>query len=328
MPDDGITGWQNCMKPKVIDPPYCLLCGGTDASLLFATTEGDESTMAQHPFVRCATCGLIYVYPQPVWAERQRRYTNDYRGYHRLETEKSAWTRRSMYYGLYRRYQLVKHYQSAGRLLDIGCSGGDFANWVAQQPGWQVFGVERVPDMAEIAHHQYGFPALVGDGMQLGLAPNAWDTVTMWTVLEHMANPIQGVRECCRVLRPGGVFIIQTVSAESLASRLFGRYWLGYDTPRILYVFSRLTLKRLLEENGFKLLWMGCYFHDYYPLLWSWCNFCDLQTLTSSGPANVYEWIDRIAHTKLVRLTSYPFLKLLTILGKSSFLVAVARKVG
>ena len=313
---------------KAFDPPFCPLCGGTEASLLFATKEGDESEMAHHPFVHCTKCGLIYVHPQPVWAVRQHHYTTDYRGYHRLETEISVWTRRSMYYGLYRRYRLVKKYQSTGRLLDIGCSGGDFANWVAQQPGWQVLGLERVPIMAKIAHLQYKFPALVGDAMQLGLAPNVLDTVTMWTVLEHMANPVQGVRECSRVLRTGGVLIIQTVSAESLASRLFGRYWLGYDTPRILYVFSPSTLKRLLEENGFELLWMGCYFHDYYPLLWSWRNFCDQQTLTRSKLVIVYEWIDRIARTKPVRLVSYPFLKLLTLLGKSSFLVVIARKVG
>jgi len=300
----------------------CNLCGSEDAVPLFETRDRLLNLPENYRFVRCQMCGLIYVNLQPTWAERAAHYASAYRGYRRLETESSPLQRRSMEYGLHKRYRIMAAHLKAGRLLDVGCGGGDFLHWTHQRQGWQVYGLERVPEMALAAHHRYRLQVAVGDLIQLGFASDTFDVVTLWTVLEHLQNPAQGLNECARILRRGGLLIVRTLTMESWGARLFGPCWLGYDAPRILFVFSRRTLQQMLRKAGFEVLHVGCHFHDFHPFVWSWRNFCEEATRSPS----LCQFIDRIARSLPVRLLSFPFFALQTLLERNSFFTAVARK--
>jgi SAM-dependent methyltransferase len=61
------------------------------------------------------------------------------------------------------------------------------------------------------------------------------------------------LKECQRILRPGGVLVLTTPNSEAFGARLFGRDWLALDPPRHLTVFSGHALRRLIEEQGFRL---------------------------------------------------------------------------
>jgi ubiquinone/menaquinone biosynthesis C-methylase UbiE len=227
-----------------------------------------------------------------------------------------------MGYGLRKRHRIVATHLCSGRLLDVGCGGGEFLYWMRQHGGWQACGLERVPEMAWAAHRCYDLPVVVGDLVQLGFAPVSFDVVTLWTVLEHLQDPAQGLSECARILRRGGLLVVRTVTMESWGARFFGPCWLGYDAPRILFVFSRRTLRQMLHKTGFEVLRMGCYFHDFHPFIWSWRNLCEETTRSPS----LCQFIDRIACSLPVRLLSFPFFALQTLLERNSFFTAVARK--
>ena len=58
-----------------------------------------------------------------------------------------------------------------------------------------------------------------GDGCQLGIASESFDTVLNIQVLEHVFEPIRMVEEVARVLKPGGsaIFLIPTTSTMHMA---------------------------------------------------------------------------------------------------------------
>lgn len=97
-------------------------------------------------------------------------------------------------------------------ILDIGCGPGtisvDFARHV---PQGQVTGIEYVPEPLEQARAlatSQGIKNItfqVGNIHALGFPDNSFDIVHVHQVLQHIADPVQALREMRRVVKPGGV---------------------------------------------------------------------------------------------------------------------------
>jgi SAM-dependent methyltransferase len=90
---------------------------------------------------------------------------------------------------------------------DIGCGQGHWTRLVAGllPPGASITGVDREPEWIRIA--QQRVPELrfiVGTAEQLPFEDHSVDLVTAQTVLIHVPDPMQVLREMARVLRPGG----------------------------------------------------------------------------------------------------------------------------
>jgi len=58
------------------------------------------------------------------------------------------------------------------------------------------------------------------------------------------------LRECRRILKPGGTLIILTPNIESSGHKSFGAAWLNLDPPRHLVLFSKATLRQVAEQAG------------------------------------------------------------------------------
>jgi|GEM_PF-2459733 len=297
----------------------CRLCGAAQGEAVFAAQPG----VAQAPYAywRCQTCGVVSLQPLVAWDERSHHYTSTYRGYRRRETESSALQRLSIAYGLQKRLQLVERFVAGGRMLDIGCGGGDFVVWSTARSHWTAFGLERVPTMAVVAAREASGAITLGDALHLPFAENSLDVVLLWTVVEHLDAPLQGIRECLKSLRPGGVLVIRTLNIEGWGARVFGPHWLGFDAPRITTLFSPATLRLAVERCNAQVIHIGAHFHDFHPYLWCINNVC--RRCWSTG---VCERLDRTLASLPVRLLALPFFALQTAMGKNSFFVLVARK--
>ena len=72
-------------------------------------------------------------------------------------------------------------------------------------------------------------------------------------VLEHTGDPQAVLRECNRILKPGGILAINVPDNNSWLHKIMGRRWFFYLSVH-LYYFSRKTLRALLNKTGFSLL--------------------------------------------------------------------------
>jgi 2-polyprenyl-3-methyl-5-hydroxy-6-metoxy-1,4-benzoquinol methylase len=79
-----------------------------------------------------------------------------------------------------------------------------------------------------------------------------FDAVIMNHVVEHVHDPVRLLKECNRLLRPGGTFVAVTPNAESYGHKAFGSEWRGLEPPRHLFLFSRRTLREVANRAGFK----------------------------------------------------------------------------
>ena len=155
-----------------------------------------------------------------------------------------------------------------GRVLDSGCGGGGTALSLGEEASLAVgldldgrfFGSgTRLRAEKQVA--RAGF--VQGDGQRLPFASASFDLVLSHSVIEHVMDASAYLRECHRVLRPGGVLYLSTAPFLSLSGAhlprlrvpvpihlLFGRR-IAFRTFRLLARHAPWTLKEQKEANTF-----------------------------------------------------------------------------
>lgn len=107
------------------------------------------------------------------------------------------------------------------RVLDLGCAGGFMSEAIAKS-GAQVTGIDPAAEAiaAAQAHAEASGLSIrydVGVGEALPYADDAFDVVVCVDVLEHVTDLQRVLDEVYRVLKPGGVFLFDTINRNILA---------------------------------------------------------------------------------------------------------------
>jgi 2-polyprenyl-3-methyl-5-hydroxy-6-metoxy-1,4-benzoquinol methylase len=137
-----------------------------------------------------------------------------------------------------------------GRLLDVGCGSGAFLERM-RDFGWQVAGVEPDPGGRTAASTRLGTAGTVVASLEDEALPSSsFDAITLSHVIEHVPDPVATLRQCHRLLAPGGLLVCVTPNAASLGARSFASSWLHWDPPRHLHVFGPEALERAVREAG------------------------------------------------------------------------------
>lgn len=135
----------------------------------------------------------------------------------------------------------------AAVLVDIGCGAGLLAPHVAGK-GYRHVGVDLVTSALEQAA-AHGVVALRGDAVRLPLADACADVVSAGELLEHVSDLRAAVAEACRILRPGGLLVLDTLNdtllcrliAVRLAERVPGAVPPGLHDPDLFVNPALLT---------------------------------------------------------------------------------------
>ena len=106
-------------------------------------------------------------------------------------------------------------------VLDLGCAGGFMAEALAAR-GAQVTGIDPAAEAIDAARAHARATGLrigydVGVGEALPYDDASFDAVVCVDVLEHVADLNKVLSEIARTLRPGGVFLFDTINRNPLA---------------------------------------------------------------------------------------------------------------
>ncbi|MEC3915214.1 class I SAM-dependent methyltransferase [Nocardia sp. CDC160] len=147
--------------------------------------------------------------------------------------------------------------QCAGKVvLEAGSGEGYGANMIADVAA-QVIGLDY--DDSAVAHVRAKYPRvemIQGNLAELPLDDASVDIVVNFQVIEHLWDQAQFLRECLRVLRPGGKLLISTPNRITFSP--------GRDTPLNPFHTRELNaaeMTELLVEAGFGVELMAGIFH-------------------------------------------------------------------
>lgn len=109
------------------------------------------------------------------------------------------------------------------RVLDMAAGSGAFARRV-QELGFQVEACDLFPDQFRVPEISVKFADL---SERLPYDDGSFDVLSCLEGIEHLEDQFSFVRECWRVLRPGGRFLLSTPNILGLASR-WRYFWTGF----------------------------------------------------------------------------------------------------
>ena len=97
-----------------------------------------------------------------------------------------------------------------------------------------------------------------------------FNTITLWHVLEHIPDPVEGLTRIEQLLDKNGTIIIAVPNHKSYDAQYYKSLWAGYDVPRHLWHFSPIGIAKLAHLNGLKVHKIKpMYFDSYYVSLLS-----------------------------------------------------------
>ncbi|HPS90826.1 MAG TPA: class I SAM-dependent methyltransferase [Methanothrix sp.] len=270
---------------RVREARCCLLCGGEGVQLYSDLRDRLFGAPGIWSLMKCSKCQLVWLNPQPISDDvgklYARYFTHEELCAHKRalmglrETLKANILKASYGYqmnGSNRMLELILSnigplvdiagggvlYLKAceiGRLLDVGCGNGLFLDQM-RRLGWEVVGVEPDEKAASVAVEKLELEVFCGSLKDAKFPDGHFDAITMNHVIEHATDPLELLKECRRILRPGGKLVVVTPNIESLGRRVFGNAWLHWDPPRHLFLFSSEILRKLAELAGLVILEM------------------------------------------------------------------------
>lgn len=254
------------LEIRSIETPDCYLCGRQGKYLYVGLTDRLFGAPGIWNLKQCqnALCGLIWLDPMPKEEDISLAYRCYYTHFHesdKINTGGTIYMHNILRDVLFRAARLINVHRTQytdmylgglppGRLLEVGCGAGSFLDRMRKK-GWQVEGIDIDPIASQSVWHNYGIPVRTGRIEENQYEESSFDAVTMKHVIEHVHDPIRFLKDCLRVVKPGGRLVLVTPNSNSYGHNRFTSNWRGLEPPRHLYLFNENTLIDCIRKAGF-----------------------------------------------------------------------------
>ncbi len=243
----------------------CPLCQNNDFSILHLSTliksdfdpkiiknnlKNTLDDFTKHSqVVKCNHCDLVYSNPQ-------ESFSTLLSGYKDVVDEEYLKTETFRKVLLTQHLNMIERYKKSGKLLDIGCFVGYFIQ-LAKIKKWNAVGIEPSKWARSIAKDR-GL-TIIGTNIETTLLKkNTYDVITLWDVIEHLPNPRNIIKKIHGLLKSDGIVAIGTPNIESVFAKIL-KSKNPYLIRMHLLFFSPYTLKKLLQEEGFEVIFKTTY---------------------------------------------------------------------
>jgi SAM-dependent methyltransferase len=158
--------------------------------------------------------------------------------------------------------ELGEHLDKISNVLDLAAGEGAFSKRL-KDAGLNVTAVDSTTDhwkLADIPVEICDLDSEFADDL-VG-AKGKFDAVIAIEIIEHLENPFQFVRECRKLLKPGGLLLLTTPNVDSVFSRVLFFYtgrlhsFGEGETIRTAHItpIFRWKLDMILDEAGFEVI--------------------------------------------------------------------------
>ncbi len=196
----------------------------------------------------CQACSGLFLDPYPA-----RQMNSVFEGTTGVARQRSLEEARQGYFlrHLVRIEKQMGALMQGWRLMEIGCGSGVLLK-TAIERGWHADALEFSGELAAVAREANpSAEVTVADVLDYTNGAGDYDAVMALDVLEHVLDPALMLRNCCALLKPGGLLLLQTPNTHSLRYRSQGVNWDMLDPAQHTHLYSPQGLRALLARSGF-----------------------------------------------------------------------------
>lgn len=157
--------------------------------------------------------------------------------------------------------RIIRKYKHDGSLLDIGCGEGYFLQYADRY--YNTYGTD-VSDycISEASRKTKKTKFSIGSIMHIDAGNESFDVITCFDVLEHLKDPETAIKECRRVLKSEGVFVVRVPNINSLGCKWKKDKWFAYNDKTHISLLSNDEWFEMIHRNDFEVL------NTFYDGLW------------------------------------------------------------
>lgn len=212
-------------------------------------------TKFDHQLYECNHCDHLFCLPSQIENYVAQTYGDEYfdgadGGYVNYLENKNHLINQGRKYS-----KVLSRHQPKGQLLDIGSAAGFLLKGFVDD-GWKGVGIEPNLAMQTYATHQLNLDVrnLPFDDFETN---EKFDAVSLIQVISHLPDLPQTLTRINQLLKPEGLFLIETWNRKSMTARVFSKNWHQYNPPSVLHWFTKTELANLLAQNGFEVIQQG-----------------------------------------------------------------------
>jgi len=259
--NQSLAGLINGFSPIV--NKNCPVCG-------YKPSKKSAARFCERTYRRCSKCGIISmdrINPVPIEYEKEyffdfykkqygKTYLEDFEniknaGKKRLKIISKIFSRGLRVKGSIKNKTEKKE---SPALLDIGCAYGPFL-MAAKKEGYSPTGIDPANDAVRYVQENLKIPAFqtfFPAPCSPLTAPNSFDIITMWYVIEHFKDCVTVFKEIKTLLKPNGILAFSTPSFSGISGRSNLRKFLEASPADHFTIWSPKTVKKALALAGFK----------------------------------------------------------------------------
>ncbi len=220
--------------------PFCQAGGGHELICLHdlqCFEDRDGQNRFSHRVVFCDTCAMVYTDP---WFTREgARWLMERAGAsygHCNPAERVDW--------------ILSHAPDARSVLDLGCGDGSFLGGFPE--GFLLSGFETDEKMVLSGRLKYPHVHFTQEDLEKPSSFPSVDLITLFHILEHLSSPLEFLKMLRREVEPTSRLLVE-VPVLDRAIETHGPDICGFFSVPHRSHFSRSTLKRMLEQAGWKI---------------------------------------------------------------------------
>jgi 2-polyprenyl-3-methyl-5-hydroxy-6-metoxy-1,4-benzoquinol methylase len=226
MPHHSMSDPSPVLAPALpLEERNCPACGSSSRA-------GPLSREGEYELVRCPNCRMLYTHRVHSIAGKILHY--DQLARERMDTTSAL---SPAHYGLANQIKSVPQYERVLQFIvkaipegninfvDVGCAGGLFLlaaqavdGYNCVPPRFNVRGISIDPRERSETERSVGCPVMFPDEAAAGWAGWA-DVVTLMNVLEHVNDPFTLLGQLKRILKPGGLLVIDVPNNSVVSLR-------------------------------------------------------------------------------------------------------------
>jgi 2-polyprenyl-3-methyl-5-hydroxy-6-metoxy-1,4-benzoquinol methylase len=225
----------------------CNYCGSDDYEVVFP-----EGKAQIHQIVKCKHCNLMYANPQTTHTidgkvsmdegaiENEEELLKELKDF---IPDKNQYLKKQ--YIQQKDYLKVLDYlenRERGTLLDVGSYTGVFLH-SAQERGWKALGIEPMPKPRLYSEREFGLRVIGTPYEKAEIDDNSIDVIVSFHVIEHVYDPKLFIQKSNKILKKGGLLIMETPTYDSFWFKLLRHRERSMRCNGHVYLFTKDSLK-------------------------------------------------------------------------------------